>query len=317
MLFVVDMGTRYLNNWPISYLVDTTHGLSVRREVQKYGRAGRLPNHLSHLINDEKFLPFITPKYYFPDPGKAVMTMEKAFDLVINMRDRIDEAGFVTWDDVLNGKNLDAPLELRSPDETFSIGGRVQIDAALGRLLEDDPDLSVYDLNVDEFIEEELASDVGSNRAKRAREHVEKVLGKNEGDSEYRIKIVDFNKIEPIKPIAKEEPKANKDYHADELIPWVLRKGDEWADKAAFYVAELQKGNEGIRFILADMKRKEDEAFYRRLESIYQLQDSKEGKLGVLNVIARSLVASIGHQISNKSIGIVYAIVAGVPKLPN
>jgi hypothetical protein len=217
---------------------------------------------------------------------------------------------------------LDAPLELRSPEETFSIGDRVQLDGALGRLLADNPDLNVYDLDVDDLIEEELASDVGSMRSRRAREHVEKVLGKDQDDGEYRLKIIDFNKIEPVKPIAKEEPKATKDYHSDELIPWLLRQGDEWADKIPHYVEQLQKGNEDIRFLIADMKRKEDEAFYRRLESIYQLQDSKNGRPGVLNLIARSLVASIGTQLSSKeAIGILYAsintaaaIIAGVPK---
>jgi hypothetical protein len=317
ILFVVDMAIRGMNNWPLLFLVDLARGKSVNVQVQFKGRDHRLPPRLSKLYFDKYFTDFCTGRYFFPDSGKDDEgRMENAFDFILNMDERLQDAGFLQWSDLVAGIEERQPSERPQGTEApFTREDQLQIDAVLGSIKSAGQEPTIEDI---EGAIEALPGppfDPNGTRARKAREHVERVLS----EPDYRRKIVStiIDPDDVIKAIKDERPKPQEDYTDAELVDFIY--GAQTLSPVADDAVSLLK-NPTFRFVIAQQKHDHDVMFYRPVPKLLQLQKA-DGKPGLIsdignkfaaNLLSRGLIdkTAIGrtYQAINTACGIVFGI---------
>jgi hypothetical protein len=302
ILFVVDMGIRGLNNWPVLALVDIARGESINVQVQAAGRPMRLPPHLADIAQSKELSDFATIRYFYPDSGGSPGAMEQAVSFILEMDARFENAGLVQWSDVLEGTTAPAGRGIQAPEQPFTLGDRVQVDAVLGGMMADGV---VIDEDAVEEIIRQLPPVMTEGRRERAAEHIERVLN----DDRYRASLVDLEDVPHVRPVSQEEPKQVGQHTLDELAQYVLdsRKLEKSRD---IILADLREGRPVTILLVSQSKHDEDMRFYRPPIRLFRLQRSNEGP-GILTESATALLNDLDKRgvMDRADAGKVYAAV--------
>jgi hypothetical protein len=274
---VVKIGVRGMNNWPILFIGDVSRGESVNTQVQLKGRDLRLPPHLSKMVGTTMFERFCSGRYYYPDSGGSSGTMQQAYDFILN--DAIEDAEFITWDDLMSGESLDDMHEPQGTESPFTFTDRIHVDEALGYLAVQGVPITPDHV---ESIIGCLPPVMTDPRRKRVLQHVERIMT----DERYRKKFAATTVPEEsvIRPIAREEPKEVDDYSVEELAEFVIA-GQKYGDDTNQIVESLSI-NPLMRRVIAIEKRSHDARRFRPVPRLYQLQKTSDGRAGLLTTIA-------------------------------
>jgi hypothetical protein len=113
LLVQCQIGSRGINNWPISFTVDCTGDEAPATLIQLvWGRPMRWPRHLAGWINPaNRNARFATVRVRIPQgeqQADKIAAVRQAADFIMNMAAIIGEAGFLTWRDLLEGKRPDS-----------------------------------------------------------------------------------------------------------------------------------------------------------------------------------------------------------------
>jgi hypothetical protein len=141
VLLMCKIGERGINCWPINRFVDNTERRDLARLIQMdLGRPSRWPPHLSQWLGDSRLKDFATAYVYVPsslyteDKQKA---LDESYDFVRNMQTRIAGAGYLTWADLLDGKDgdKDVPSGFDPVAPPLTQVDKYKIQAGIGKAL--------------------------------------------------------------------------------------------------------------------------------------------------------------------------------------
>lgn len=109
ILLMCNIGVRGINNWTISHIVDCTDTLTPTELIQfDHGRPLRWRDHLRSWIDDKSpFAEFATARVFIPPTGfqdEKRKALNEAAAFIRDMLDRIGNAGFLTWLDLIQGR---------------------------------------------------------------------------------------------------------------------------------------------------------------------------------------------------------------------
>ena len=276
IIFLVDIGVRGLNNWPLSFVVDLKRSNSVKEQVQTLGRLARLPRHLIAKHKEKEFVDYCHPRWYFPNEiVDMVGAIEQAWNFVVHMDDRIEAADLFHWVDILEGRERDPEKLPQDPTTPFTMMDQLEIDDELGEIMRT-KGRQPTDAEINEIIQT-----VGGLRAKAgvsgeapdwvvpAKGHVKSVLN----DDKYRSDLISLavppDKI--IRPVCQEEPKKADAYSIEELASFIVNSDDH--DNA--WATEIRT-NESLRKSIAASKRRDDVRLFRQVSKIRRLQEENE-----------------------------------------
>jgi hypothetical protein len=146
--------------------------------------------------------------------------------------------------------------------------------------------------------------DPNSDRSWRARNHIDRVLGSENEDKEYRRKMVDITVDGVIKAIKDEKPKAAKDYTDEELTAFIY-EDQKFSSVKNDAVKKLNDPT--FRHVVAEQKHEHDMEFYRPVPKLLQLQKA-DGKPGLITSISNSHAFQLSSRglIDKKAINRVY-----------
>lgn len=286
ILFVVDMGVRGLNNWPCLWIIDIARSNSVSVQCQLRGREDRLPSHLSKWLETEdglkKYHTFITGRYYFPVSGGDACAMEQAFSYLHEMDVRFESSGLQTWSQLLDGADLRENPPVQGTQQPFTLADRLQMDTELGRRIEDGDDLSdISDEEINALVDT-LPPEVTDARREFAKKHIRKVLE----DEEYRKKLSDIPKMEPLRAIHIEKPKSYREYSTEELIGFVSTSPLYDEDRAEF-IAAIIRGDSSVMKLIGLRKHEDVQRHYFPAVRIMTLNPSDETKDATPSIVSR------------------------------
>ena len=111
ILLMCKIGVRGINNWPIDTVVDCA-GTSSKIDIIQllFGRPIRWPRHLAHWIGNERYAEFASGRIYIPSTSTAdakFSDIEETREFVVNMLERVGQAGFLTWQQLLDEEDID------------------------------------------------------------------------------------------------------------------------------------------------------------------------------------------------------------------
>jgi hypothetical protein len=284
ILFVVNIGVRGINNWPCLYLVDIARSESVARQVQFDGRPGRLPPHLTPLLNQPDLHEFITTRYYFPDAeGEGYSSLEVARNFLHTMEEKYQNSGLLTWDAVLEGSTDSEPVPLQGTEEPFSLGDRIQVDSRLGEKLA--AGVAVEELGDDDLdtIIDTLPPEITDRRRRLATEHL-----KNLRDPEYRKKLWTIGQLAPVRAVLAERPKQPEEYALQELLDFVLSSTFFPDQERPVHVQNLLAGNQSTQWLVGRILHDYHARHYEPPVAILRLRTVK-GQTGIVNRLASDL----------------------------
>lgn len=224
VLFVVEMGIRGVNNWTCLSAVDLKASNSMPDQLQFWpGRACRLPEHLKKYLDNQKYLDFLHPRYYWVDYGDGIPPIRNAITLLYELEQRVADSGIVTWSQLLNEDigELPSPKERQVVDDPFGIMDKMLIDNKLGEeLISSGEDLGdweeVTDEDLGDFVKE-ATPDWSDTKRKKAREHIRRLIE----DDEYRSSLGAMPTLTIEKVVSSEQPREPEDYGVEELRVFV------------------------------------------------------------------------------------------------
>jgi hypothetical protein len=274
IIFLVDIGVRGMNNWPLTFVVDLKRSNSVKEQVQTLGRLARLPLHLVPMHKRDEFDEFCHPRWYFPNEIiDMVGAIQKAWDFVAHMDQKIEAAKLYHWIDILEGRSRTEEKPPQDPTSPFTMMDQLQIDSELGKICAQGRQPTEEEIGA-------IIRDVGGINAQSedwiesAKTHSKSVLT----DEKYRREMIslDVPLEHIIRPVCQEEPKKADAYSIEELASFIINSDD--IDNA--WASEIRT-DEKLRQMVAITKRREDVRLFRQVSKIRRLQE-EGGQPGIL-----------------------------------
>jgi hypothetical protein len=239
ILLMAKIGIRGINNWPLKYVVDTTSNVGLAELIQfNIGRPIRWPAKLSHWINDESKDEFTTTTVVCLSDllEQKQQAYAEAHKFVMEQREQLAEAGFNTWDDILNGRPLPlGDIIIDTAEPPFTNTDKINIRVGLGEAI--DQGVDVTDPAVMDKIVCRLQPTADGKRRERATEYADRLIT----DKEFRDMEVPFSTsadVSAVGVVAKLKPQET--YDADTLIRFVKWE-DSYAALRAEYVERLSR----------------------------------------------------------------------------
>jgi hypothetical protein len=294
ILIMCNIGVRGINNWTISHIVDCTDTTALAELIQfNWGRPLRWKNRREWINEGGPKSEFAAVYNFIPQSEfqeDKLEALSAAKDFVENMLNVIGSAGFLTWQDLLEGRRVtddDVTIDLTNRPltnvEKFQIQKSVsEAVAAAGAAL---PGLAELAINQSQY----------SGSLERLRnkmiEYGQRLIDKEEfRKSEVAAsRIIEEFKQRPANVMEKLEPQDK--YDVEDLKRWVKNDPD-YDELRADYIAELDAGTKTTIHSVSQRLRDTQIANYRPAARTRRLQGTKElygDDWGVLNEIAAEL----------------------------
>jgi hypothetical protein len=310
ILIMCDIGVRGINNWTISHIVDCTETMSTTELIQfNWGRPlrWRLREDWVHINSPKKEYATVynfIPQSNFAEDKLAALEVAKTF--VNDMLNIIGQAGFLTWQDLLEGRrvtDIDVNIDLTNRPlkdvEKFQIQ-KLVADAgwATGqpapKCFADDPEL--VERAIGKLPYKDIPDRLRQKMLKYGRDLVEK--------PDFRKReIVASNIIEEFKQrpaCVMEKLEPQETYDIEDLKRWV-KNDPEYSELQDDYLHELATGVKTTIHSVSRRLRDTQIANYRPASRTRRLQGSRTihgDDLGVLDEVAGELwgkLKTAGH----------------------
>jgi hypothetical protein len=141
ILLMCNIGVRGINNWTISHICDCTDIIDERELNQfDHGRPLRWPNNRADwIIEGSPLAEFASTHIFIPDTDLGTEkrdAINAARNSIYEMLPRIGGAGFLTWSDLLTGRDVtDADVQVTSTTRALTDEERFQVQGCLGAAL--------------------------------------------------------------------------------------------------------------------------------------------------------------------------------------
>jgi len=290
ILLMCNIALRGINNWVINTIVDCAVNESVGTIIQfDWGRPLRLPMHLAHWTGDKATddeREFVTVKVWLPQvEGFETKrdAVERARAFIVNMLPLLRDAGFLTWNDLIEGKRpSDTDVVIDPSNRPLTQGEKFAIQGALAQAAETN---ALSKENVESIVAP-LFPDVGQRVRKRSIEYAAKLLDPVFRDHEtlntQMVKEVVFNPENVMNRLRPQEV-----YDPEDLIRWI-RHDPRYKGYTDRYIQRINDSDEIVIHAVSDALRKMQIANYRPPARTYRLHGHK-GDPGVLIEIAGEL----------------------------
>ncbi len=312
ILFMCNIGTRGINNWPVQTIVDNSNKTSLTDLIQFIqGRPIRWPPHLAEwLMPGHPMRKFATTKVMIPpseieeDKLKAI---EVARRFIETMHEEIKSAGLLTWNDLLEGQRIeDAQPNIAGVTHTVTQADKYLAQGLVSEVLEENGSLlmaSSEDI-VKRLVDDSMMS-VPSDKIEKLVRYVERLLS----DPDFCVNELTAKKtytavnLKPECVIDKLLPQ--QEYSLDVLLRWV-HSDPLYHHTWKVCEQRLQDNDQLTIDQVSNQLRTVQQLNYRSLPRLYQLNQSKKSlKPGVFELIASDLYDELrqgGQWISDRSV---------------
>jgi hypothetical protein len=140
ILLMCQIGVRGINNWTILYVVDCTDITTMTELIQfDEGRPLRWKDREDWLDPKAPLAEFATTRVFIPTSDfqrEKIEALMKAHDFMRNMKPRMEEIGFMTWADLIQGRSTaDAPVNIDPSNRALTDAEKFQVQELLAKAM--------------------------------------------------------------------------------------------------------------------------------------------------------------------------------------
>ena len=292
VLLMCNIGVRGLNNWPVQTIVDCTSRVSIRDIIHfAYGRAIRWPKERNHWHDAGSPLSEFVKMHISIAPRDNADAKEKAIlgakEFIENMQQKIADTGFMTWQDLIEGRSLqDADIEIDPSNRTLNEAEKFALQNMLAQTWSASGDIKPEDVNA--AIQQAFPDCTGRLRDRMVKYATRLTADVNFRDQELNATDL-FRQYQAVPESVVDKLLPQEEYDVETLKRWV-KSDPTYKTIWPQCIEELDQGRVVTKELVSNVLRAVQESNYRSPARIYRLHGNEKGALTeVANELATQL----------------------------